>query len=94
MQSGEGSSTLPEIELHQAWTWDCDNCGTGNYCRAVTAELTPEEKEEMLREEYGIQPYDAVPEALNVEMITCPVQVTCSSCGAEFKTKEHGPHEA
>lgn len=76
---------MEKVELHNAYMWDCPNCGRENFCRAVVAELTPEDVELMMRE-HGGEPSDWQTGL----WMTRPDEVTCSACGAEFAVENEG----
>lgn len=67
----------PLADLNGAYVWDCDNCGTENWCRAIT--LSSEEAKELEAHE-GIEVDD------EGEWKTCPEEVTCSLCGSVYRT--------
>lgn len=67
---------MKEVELHLAYAWDCDECGRENFERAIIAEFSPEEWDEMRAE--GIDPRTG-------NWVTNPDEVTCRACGAVFK---------
>jgi len=73
------------IELHQAWFWDCPNCGDENFCRSVTLELTDEDKEE-IAELTRTMPF----EHQTGDWISAPSDVTCRSCGKDFEVERDG----
>lgn len=42
---------MPEpVELHDAWMWDCLECGVENFVRAIAAAPSREELEDMARD--------------------------------------------
>ncbi len=70
---------MQKIELHTAWQWDCPECGVENLERAVTVEMSQEDREEMM-EEHGLEP------GVTGDWTTQPDEVTCKSCNREFET--------
>ena len=70
-----------EVELHPAFVWDCPSCGREQFERSVVAELSPDELEE-LREQHGIQPWEAG------RFHTKPTTVNCRSCGFSGSTAD------
>jgi DNA-directed RNA polymerase subunit M/transcription elongation factor TFIIS len=72
---------MDTIELHEAFMWDCDNCGVENFERAVRPELTEEEIQE-LKDEVGIMDEE---EGI---FLMAPKTVTCSKCGTQYQTEE------
>lgn len=69
---------MPDVELHPAYSWTCDECGRENFARAVV----PESLEGELPEGFDDEAYDGV------QWIMKPERVTCSACGAEFDVVE------
>ncbi len=70
-----------KVELHQAWSWDCPECGRENFERAVTCELSDEDKQHM-KEDHGI------PDPMTGDWVSAPLDVTCKHCGKDFETEE------
>ena len=68
-----------DVELHPAFVWDCDDCGTENFERAVFIEFDTEEEEQLAREVCGIEPEEGFP-------VMAPGKVTCRQCNKEFNT--------
>lgn len=68
---------MTTVELHPAFSWDCDRCGRENFTRGVRVSLSAEELEE-LREEFEIDP------AAVGEFLGAPDQVECTHCGSQF----------
>ena len=64
------------IELHPAFVWDCEDCGTENFVRAVSD--FAEDVQEKLREEYGVEDYETG------SWCMAPSSVTCKYCGSVF----------
>lgn len=78
---------MEQVELHQAYVWDCETCGTENFCRCITADLNDDDREAAYRHFVGLEDYQSLPEGWrNFTLTTCPDQVTCSTCGGLFKT--------
>lgn len=69
------------VELIPAHLWTCPECGTDHFARCVTAEMSPEEREE-LKAEMGIEPWH---EGI---FLTAPTRVTCPDCGRTYETTE------
>lgn len=70
---------MKTAELRDAFEWTCDNCGADQFERAIAAELTDEDAEQM-----GLDP-DCVG-----HLIAAPDQVTCRNCGQQFTTTHPG----
>jgi len=78
--SGEADDRryLPQVELHQAFSWVCDICGQDHFERAVTIE--PEAWDDRMRE---------VAEAAGDQggrFLTAPSEVVCTKCGRRYRT--------
>lgn len=73
------------VELHNAFVWDCDDCGRENFVRAVIAELTKEDVDHMIAEYGGDRE-----EWETGRWTTRPDEVSCEHCGAEFVVEEDG----
>jgi len=67
-------------ELHQAFSWICNNCGQRNFERAVTMEMSPEDIEEA-KNEFGMEPWE------EGNFLTAPDIVKCKNCGKEYETE-------
>jgi hypothetical protein len=82
------------IELRTAYAWDCPSCGHHpNFVEAMTAELTDDEKTELLKR-FGDpnegEEWKAGESFIeDCGLVTYPDSVTCSKCGAAFPTAEH-----
>lgn len=67
------------VEMLQAFCWTCPECGRDRFERAIIAEMSPEEMQE-LRDEHGVQPWE------DGEFCTFPETVHCPDCNLEFST--------
>ena len=78
---------MQEVELHAAWSWDCDNCGRENFCRGMTIEFpTIEEQEAAFRFHRNLYPGDPLPsDWRDFECLTFPETVECEFCEAEYE---------
>lgn len=65
------------IDLHQAFSWICDECGKRNFERAIAVEMSEEEKESMCSE-IGVNPEEG-------DWLRAPINVQCVSCKAEYE---------
>ncbi len=70
-----------KVELHQAFMWDCPNCGVEHFERAIRPEMAPEQFEE-LREDFGLE------EGQDGDFLMMPTEVTCDVCGCSFEVTE------
>jgi hypothetical protein len=78
-----GGSELKEVEtmdrnaeLHPAYVWDCEDCGSENFQRAIVRSLTEDEQQEILE---GSE--------LSATFVHCagvPNNVICKVCGSKF----------
>lgn len=71
---------MATVTLNPAYMWDCDECGTENFCRGIIAEMSEEDLAE-LREEHGIEEHETG------DWMTMPETVVCKVCSAEFETQ-------
>ena len=88
---------MAKVELHQAFVWDCDECGAENFCRCVTAELPDEDREAAYRQFMELEPYQPLPDAWrDFTLTTAPNSVTCRESGTAFETVDDraGPEMA
>jgi hypothetical protein len=83
------ANVMKKVELHSAYVWDCDECGTENFVRAVTIDLNPDDEEDAKAIE-ALYP-EGVPEGAGVKAMTCPNRVVCKHCKTEFKSES--PHQ-
>jgi hypothetical protein len=68
------------VEMRIAYVWDCENCGTENFERAVVYEFSPEEIADAIA--------DGDSElAQTGNWMTHPNHVKCRKCSAEFAAK-------
>jgi predicted nucleic acid-binding Zn-ribbon protein len=81
-------------ELHSAYAWDCDECGTENFVRAIAADLDEEVMRQAMERGQDVdQHFQAIgedgatefPEIVTAIAIA-PVRVTCRNCGMIFET--------
>lgn len=68
-----------QVELRTAYTFDCPECGSENFVRAVVAELSQEEKQE-LAEDFGVEGI------VTGDLVAIPTKVTCQHCNRSFAT--------
>lgn len=77
--------SLPLIEVHPAYMFDCNECGAENFIRAISAAMTSEEAEEMLKGIGMLDEHEDVPDQMFVMGLkTCPRAVQCKDCGARY----------
>lgn len=74
--------TPKTVELHMAWSWDCDACGRENFTRGLRPEFTKEDVREIARD-LGVKPRDVD----LTEFTGAPETVRCPHCGATFTTE-------
>lgn len=74
---------LRGVELIPAFFWTCEACDQENFARAIVAEFSEEEMQE-LRSEHGVQPWETG------DFMTQPDIVQCSGCERKFTTTEYG----
>lgn len=74
----------PIVEVHQAWMWDCPDCGTENFERSVTADLTREEAIELAKDIGELDEFSEVPENYSCDFVTAPIEVHCRQCAHIF----------
>lgn len=81
--------TKHNARLLSAYVWDCDECGVENFERAIVAELTDEDREEMFREFHELDEWAELPENWrDFQMVTRPDGVTCKACGEVFEAED------
>lgn len=76
------SDNLRTVELHDAWVWDCDECGLENFEHSRRFEGSEEDLQE-LREEHGIGAWEAG------KFHSLPSAVQCRHCKTTFETTSH-----
>jgi hypothetical protein len=72
------------VELHQAFAWDCEECGRENFERAVQAEMTPEEAKEFAAKQGVISEDELNDPDFSGCFLMAPKSVKCKHCGNEF----------
>jgi hypothetical protein len=85
-----------KIELHNAYVWDCDNCGAENFERAVKFDAPPEERERMLRDMGALEDYQTLADIeretedgkIMASLTTSPDRVTCKACGTAYESED------
>lgn len=68
-----------KVELLHAFLWTCPECGRDKFERSIVAELSAEEREELLQD-HGL---DVRQEGV---FCTAPKFVTCPDCQISFET--------
>ena len=71
------------VELHEAFIWDCDECGRENLLRAIPSTPPPAEE---IRKMMNLEPYDDVPESPDDGWVFIPPNVTCTHCESAFES--------
>ena len=77
---------MEQVELHQAFMYDCPECGRENFVRAIHIETSDEEQDDMIRLLAGIEDWEEVPDDLHGMFLVAPSNVTCEHCGEELET--------
>lgn len=81
-----------KIELHQAYQWDCDNCGRENFARAVVVELNPDDPDDAEMIAIAKEENEGLRGEWTPFWVTTPDEVACAHCGAEYETVDsRGP---
>jgi hypothetical protein len=71
------------VDLHLAYEWTCDACGRINFVSAVAFDSSEEDHDAALREAWGLEDWQTIPDGLGGGLFTRPDSVTCG-CGSEF----------
>lgn len=85
--------TRETVELHEAFFWICDACGSDNFERSVTVEPGTTLAAVVARwaEEEAGERMEAILSAIEAgQMVTRPDEVACGSCGAEYAVDPGG----
>ena len=77
MSAGEIRNIVP---LHQAFVWDCPQCGAENWQRAVTQRLSREEHKEILVKLGSIEEWQDIDDDLGGDLMSVPDEVHCHRC--------------
>lgn len=77
---------LKAVELIPAFSWTCEHCGGDNFARAMVADLSPEDMQE-LAAEHGVESWETG------HFMTKPDVVSCLHCQSKFGTLDFGEHE-
>ena len=80
---------MTTVELHQAFVWDCDNCGAENFCRSrvVTPEsIDPDELPDNTEHDEAVR--DWIESGGSGIFHTAPESVRCRECDTEFETEQ------
>ena len=87
---------MKEVELVQAWTFACEECGRDNFVRCISAKLSPDDEEDarVMRELMHLDVHEEIPEGAGGEFATQPNVVVCEFCRTKFNVaREEGPDE-
>lgn len=86
-----------KAELHSAFSWDCDECGQENFCRAIEANLDEAAAKDIADEQLSLHmattQADEVGDGryesptLVTAIAIAPKHVRCSACGRTFETE-------
>ncbi len=81
------------VELHQAFTWICDDCGRDNFSRAIRVEPESIEGQEIAQlVNRAVAEANEATETLglmvNGDWIMAPEVVRCTYCKSLFRTRE------
>ena len=68
---------MQSVELHHAYMFTCEHCGTDQFIRGIIPEMSEQEKIE-LRLDFGLQPWE------EGEFTVKPETVTCGTCNHSF----------
>tara|TARA_R110000765_G_scaffold195012_2_gene300596 strand:+ start:464 stop:754 length:291 start_codon:yes stop_codon:yes gene_type:complete len=83
------SIKMSAVELHDAFLWDCDDCGRENIVRCIPVinpdlELS-EELIEQIRADLGMQSWEAVgADIASQALVRIPYEVACKHCESKF----------
>ena len=78
-----------KARLLTAYVWDCEECGSENFERAITAEIVDEDREAIFRQFHQMDPWEPLPEGWrDFQLVTRPDSVTCCKCGTEFDAED------
>jgi len=84
------------IELHQAFFWDCPECGTENFERAMKMDLPIDEKIKILKQMGYLESWqDSLPDGMEGDLLSHPDRVRCKDCKKFFsvETKNRGTED-
>lgn len=73
---------MNKTRIWTAYQWTCDECGKDNFERAIAAELTPEERQE-IADDQGLDL-----EYMRGDFVLAPEVVKCGHCGEQFETED------
>lgn len=78
------------VELHDAFMWDCPECGVENFLRAIRYfrnDLSPEDVEDIIEdmELDGIEEFEEL-FSTGFALVSAPSEVVCKQCKQEFQT--------
>lgn len=79
---------MSKVELYTAYEWVCDACGRNNFCSSVHMDMSDRDNEAALREAFGLEGYETIPDDIGGEWCTRPERVKCGHCDAEFETAD------
>lgn len=80
-----------KVLLQSAYVWNCPDCGQENFVRAVSLDLTDEEKLETIAQAEGIDVDEVEIEAgilQNLKLMASPEEVQCFNCCEVFESED------
>lgn len=68
-----------EVDLHQASTWDCPECGSVNFCHMIELDPQSDQAREMAED---------LPSGVEGDFLMRPERVICKYCTLSFSTAD------
>jgi ribosomal protein L37AE/L43A len=78
---------MQTVERRTAYHWHCEECAKENFALPQKVEMTEQERQVAYRRFYDLEDWRPLPEGWHeFELVHIPEVVTCSECGATFRT--------
>ena len=91
MDTSRQPADRQKVLLQSAYWWMCPDCGQENFTRAVSLDLTDEEKREMIAQAEGVDVDEVeIEEEMlrNLQVMASPEEVQCFNCSEVFESED------
>lgn len=89
--TGRKPADRQKVLLQSAYVWHCPDCGQENFTRAVSLDLTDDEKRETIAQAEGVDVDEVEIEneiLRNLQLMASPEEVQCLNCSEVFMSED------
>ena len=89
--TGRKQADRQKVLLQSAYVWHCPDCGQENFTRAVSLDLTDDEKRQTIAQAEGVDvdEVDIEDEIIrNLQLMASPEEVQCLNCSEVFVSED------